>query len=319
MLQQAVYFGTWASPWTDQGDKMDLALITGFNIVYLSFAKPDGTYKKGSYIFDNTGLNFCQDFTVVKRAISILKTKNIKVMLSVGGGTYPYRAQEPYANYQMMIDLMTDLGCDGIDIDWEPVNQANDDHQFGPIIYGFRSRMKNLLSGTCLPQGAYGKESGNIWKGQNIKGLLSNGSDLDWVNVMAYDTGPPSSYDALGSFTCFRVYYKGPLHLGVELGPQAWGGWITSADDIKREAEWVKKDGNGGMFIWAYHKDPNGSPSVSATYAMVSSIFGSDKNPCPGPTPPPSIPPPPEPSVPQKRSSETSCPSCGKKLKLQEL
>ena len=77
MLQQAVYFETWASPWTDQAEKMDLANIVGFNIVYLSFAKPDGTYKKGSCIFDNTGLNFCQTFTVVQNAITILKKKNI--------------------------------------------------------------------------------------------------------------------------------------------------------------------------------------------------------------------------------------------------
>ena len=319
MLQQAVYFETWASPWTDQAEKMDLANIVGFNIVYLSFAKPDGTYKKGSCIFDNTGLNFCQTFTVVQNAITILKKKNIKVMLSVGGGTYPYRPQEPHANYQMMIDLMTDLGCDGIDIDWEPLNQANDDYQFGPIIHGYKSRMKGLLSGTCLPAGAYGKDANNIWKGQNIKGLVSNGNELDWVNIMAYDSGSPASYDALGSFTCYRIYYKGPLFLGVELGEQAWGGWITSEDDIKREAEWVKKDGNGGIFIWAYQKDTHGSPSVSATYALVSSVFGQDKNPDGGSTPAPPVPPPAEPSVPQKRASETSCPSCGKRLKLQEL
>jgi len=319
MLQQAIYFESWASPWTDKPEQMDLASIDGFKIVYLSFAKPDGTYIKGSNTFENTGLNFSQTFCVVKQAIDILKKKNIKVMLSVGGGTYPFRAQEPHANYQMMIDLYTDLGCDGIDIDWEPPNQADDDYQFGPIIHGFKSRMKGLLSGTCLPAGAYGKEANNIWKGQNIKGLVSNGNDLDWVNVMAYDSGPPSSYDALGSFTCYRIYYKGPLYLGIELGEQAWGGWVTSADDIKREAEWVKKDGNGGTFIWAYQKDTNGSPSVSATYALVSSVFGKNENPDGGSTPTPPVPCPAEPSVPAKRASETECPSCHKKLKLQEL
>ena len=113
-----VYFDTWASKWVSKSSDMDLAKIPApFNVVYLAFAQPDMTYKSGSYNLSGTGLNFSQDFSVVKGAIKILQAKGTKVMLSVGGASYLNWAG---MNTKAIDALVLDLELDGVDIDFEP-------------------------------------------------------------------------------------------------------------------------------------------------------------------------------------------------------
>lgn len=226
-------------------------------VVYLAFAIPSGSYKKGSLSFAGTGLSFGVSFTKVAQDIEFLNSKGVIVMLSVGGGGSPYPS-----NFQpgWVHDLVADLGCDGIDIDWEPPTGAAMDGEFGPLIRSFKQGSKGYLSAACWSTGAYGK-NGDTFQGMNIKGIEMAGSLLDWINAMTYDAG--KTFDPLGALACYRIYYKGQINLGIELGMQGWGDKLISIADVEKYWAWVKKEGNMGAFFWSYKKDTTGSPSLA--------------------------------------------------------
>lgn len=108
----------------------------------------------------------------------------------------------------------------------------------------------------------------------NLKGLQLQGNLLNEVNVMAYDAG---KYDAVASYNSFRKIYAGQINLGFELGPQSWGGYVTTVNDVTVGCNAVQSDrqhqNKGGMFVWSYHKDTSGSPSVAQTVAIAKTIL----------------------------------------------
>lgn len=244
---------------------MDLANIDPrVNVVYLSFANPNTTYKAGSKTLAGTGLDFNQDWAVVAGAISLLKARGVCVMLAVGGATYQFN---PNMSVTPVCDLARDLGCDGIDIDWEPTNGARQEDEFPILIQKFRSDLgpTKKLCAAVFSTGAYGKD-GDTYKGMNIKGLVQQGSSLDWLNIMAYDAGPPppqGMYDPLGAFSAYRLYYPGPLVFGFQPGPMGWGGHLITLEEVKKNTAHVfEENKTNGIFIWSYQKNTAGSPSV---------------------------------------------------------
>ncbi len=296
-MSVTVYLDTWASPWTADPTKMDLAnLYAGIDCINLAFASPTSTYKKGTMSFSGTGLNFAMDFTVVQQAIAIAKKSGTRVLLSVGGATYQFRTADPYANYQNLIDLCNDLGCDGIDLDWEPNGGgASVDYAFGWIIQGFKQAGAAYLTAACTGNGVLPITDpvNDGYRGMNLKGLTLQGKNLDAVNVMAYDAG---KFDAVASYNQYRKVYAGQLNLGFELGPQSWGSYVTTIADVTTGCNGVQADrllGNkGGVFIWCYHKDTTGSPTDSQTISIAKSILVSTSS------PPPPLP------------NKTCCPYC---------
>jgi hypothetical protein len=282
-----VYYDTWACKWTDDPNAMNLAKMPkDVTSVILAFANPKGSYKKGSFTFANTGLEFSSSFTTVKGAIQILRNRGVKVLLGVGGSLYQYNTFVPYAQFKDMKDLVDDLGCEGIDIDWEPSNGIEIDWHFSEIIQACKDVGIKYLTAACTGSGVYTPNgNGDGYKGMNIKGIVAKGHLLDAIHIMAYDAGDITSFDPLASYTSYRMYYKGPLLLGFELGPQAWGGYITNLDDIKKACNWVQKDRlagyQGGIFIWCFHKVSTGSPDLNMTITTARSIC-----PLPNPTPP---------------------------------
>lgn len=175
MTTLAVYWETWSGK--------DLSAVAdSVDIIYLAFADPKSSYKSGQKTFEGTGLNFSESFSQVQSKIAGLVSKGKKIMLSVGGASYPYPAEfKPEAS----VALMRDLGCQGIDIDWEPAYGVSDAWQFGPIIGSLRATdSKMYLSAACWSVGAYGPKSGENYYGLNIPGIESNGSQLDWINIM---------------------------------------------------------------------------------------------------------------------------------------
>lgn len=268
MKRVAVYFETWSSKWTNDPKQMDLALIAApVTVVNISFSSPGSSYKKGQNTFQNTGLSFSQEFWVVKGAIGILRGKGIKVMLAVGGGSYWSNPNTSY-NAVASVALMEDLGCDGIDLDWE-VNKAYD-YELSKAIVATRSVMKPgcLLSFAGWSTGAYGPDGDN-YKGMNIHAMVNHGSQVDFINIMAYDAG--TIYDPIGALECYRVYYKGPLLLGFEVGTQAWGGALLSKDQANM---WMKKTHSYskeyGIFVWSLQKESKGTASVKEILDMTT-------------------------------------------------
>ena len=56
-------------------------------------------------------MEFSQDFTVVKQAIALLKKRGVKVLISVGGGSYKFPSGD---NAIAVCSLAADLDVDGI-------------------------------------------------------------------------------------------------------------------------------------------------------------------------------------------------------------
>jgi len=288
---RGVYWQTWSSKWTSAAANLDLvtALDPNCDLVYLAFANPSTTYKQGSLSFGGTGLDFSMDFSVVRDAIKILKTRGVNTLLSVGGATYQFNVN---VSAQPVIDLARDLGVDGIDLDWEPTNGAQQDDEFPTLIKNYRAALwpGAKLSAAVFSTGAYGK-NGDTYQGMNIKGLVTQGSSLDWINLMAYDAGPPppqGTFDPLGAFTAYRMYYPGPIVFGFEPGPQSWGGHVIQLDEVKKNVAYVLNENpNNGIFVWSAQKDTNGSVSVSQILKIALSSSSNPNNNTPvsgGPT-----------------------------------
>lgn len=176
-----VYLETWAVKWNSTSDNEISNLDPNINTVYLAFAKPDNTYRKGDFKFDGTGLNFSLDFKVVVESIRLLKKRKVKVLLAIGGGSY--WSTPTTFNHLGCIDLMEDLECDGVDIDWEvgitdDISPLNAMGALYPLLKG------KILSFTCFSTGAFEKSVNDNYRGMNIKAIKGFGAYIDQVNVM---------------------------------------------------------------------------------------------------------------------------------------
>lgn len=271
-----VYWQSWSSAWTANAANLDLVtkLDPQCNLVNIAFVNPSCTYISGSKSWSGTGLDFSMDFQVVVDAITLLKKRGVTVMLAVGGSTYKFTM----TSAKPVIDLAHDLGVAGIDIDWEPTLGAQVDLEFELLIPQYRKLLwpGAKLSAAVFSTGAYGK-NGDTFQGMNIRGLVSHGSDLDWINLMAYDAGPPppvGTYDPLGAFTAYRMYYAGPIVFGFEPGQQGWGAHVIDAAEVKRNAEYVYKENpNNGIFIWSAQKETSGSATVQEIIGTAADIW----------------------------------------------
>lgn len=242
-----VYFESW-DEWKGRLKDLNKA----YNTVYLSFADPKGKWNGGDW--SGTGMQFHSSVDVVKEDIRELQGRGVTVMLSVGGASFPF--QDGFDGTEM-VKLANDLGCDGIDIDWEGGgNWVN-------IIHTFKMSQQKAngkcmkLSAAVWSTGCMQPVQGDQYRGMNIAGLVTHGSYFDWLNIMAYDCGPPSMISPNGSFYTYRVYYPGPLCMGFEVGKMGWGGYLTTQDDVKSAAGYTGADKLGdknGYFIWSYRK-----------------------------------------------------------------
>jgi chitinase len=248
---------------------MDLAQLSNpISIVNLSFVQPACVYVVGQNSWRGTGLDFSQDFWVVREAIQIIRRKGIKVMLSVGGGSY-WSDSNVVFNPKGCVALMYDLGCDGIDLDWEVGEKF--DWQLTNAIRDLKPLMPHdkYISFAGTGTGAFGK-NGDNFQGMNIHAITNQGGNVDWINIMAYDAG---KFDAIGALECYRIYYKGPLLVGFEIGDQAWGGYKTTLGDVVNVCcRTLKENPTNGIFIWCLHKDPAGTPTVNDILTVAACL-----------------------------------------------
>ncbi len=314
-MRSAVYWQTWSTKWCAKSEDMDLyrELDPRVQIVYLAFSTATHNYTKGKYTLEGTGLQFSQDFAVVKGAIQLLKQRGVTVMLSVGGGSYPFNVDT--VRPEACVALAADLGVDGIDMDWEPAGGVSDAWQFAPLISGFRKALwpGAKLSAAVWSIGAADPARGGF-SGMNREGLKTQGRDLDWINIMAYDAG--DSYDAIAACRQYREVYAGPMHMGFEVGTQGWGGALLKMDEVVRGVAWISQEcDDNGMFIWAYQKESRGTPSVAEILVVAASAQNKPQQP---PQPDKSSPPKmPLPAVPRQEGVKMgACKHCGNDVYL---
>lgn len=180
-MKVATYLESWAVPYTVSSNNDISNLDPNIDTVYIAFAKPDNTYKKGDFTISKTGLNFSLDFKVLVESIRLLKKRKVTVILAVGGGSY--WSNPTVFNHLGCIDLMNDLGCDGIDIDWEvgitddraPVNAIS---ALYPLMGGKR------IIFTCFSTGAFGKSLNDKYRGMNVRAISECKQYIDAVNIM---------------------------------------------------------------------------------------------------------------------------------------
>lgn len=153
---RGVYYQSWSMPWVSAAMNSDLVAVPhNVNLVYLAFAQPNCTYAPGQRSFAGTGLQFSSDFDVVAAAIKMLRNRGVTVMLSVGGATYGWDNYNPAS----LANLCFELGCSGIDLDWEAMDGAASSHHLGPIIAEARFWLPRpyLLSMAGYSVGCYGQ------------------------------------------------------------------------------------------------------------------------------------------------------------------
>lgn len=254
MTRVGVYFQSWSSSWASQ--HLDLENCEG-DLVYLAFVNPSCSYRSGQMTFAGTGLDFSSDFKVVKSAIEVLKSKNKKVMLSVGGATYQFNTIQ----VENILALQKDLNCDGIDIDWEPTTGDHD--AFAEVIKQFGVRKSGYLSAAVFSVGAYGEgqwkdsKPQGMYTGLNRKGLLEAGHYLDWINIMSYDAS--DEFNPTEAFQAYKSIYLKDIYLGYEVGQQAWGGSLLTLEHVKLWTRYILSQ-KGHFFIWSWQK--SGQPNA---------------------------------------------------------
>ncbi|NQX81057.1 MAG: hypothetical protein HRT66_03550 [Flavobacteriaceae bacterium] len=127
------YFPCWRESWPSEFGNSKLREIPSYvNTIFLSFAKPNMRYEKGSYDISATGIQTPYGGFTLLESINALNNKGIKVILSVGGETYWVGglAETPNAdcfdiNYQHIKDFLDDFNIAGIDWDYEPNGQIS--------------------------------------------------------------------------------------------------------------------------------------------------------------------------------------------------
>jgi len=288
-MSSALYFPSWSTRWSSNPSECPISQLKTkypkLTHIFICFSKPDLSYSKGQYTFAGTGLEFSSDFSVIREAITFIKSKGVKVFLSVGGGAYWSHNQA--FNITSTIYLADDLNMDGIDIDYE---STGDGKSLTSHIRNLRSQYSKLIFFAGWSTGAYTPDGS--YAGTAIDALKNVGNLVDGVNIMAYDAG--STYSPQTAFNAYRSLYKGTLLLGFLVGQPGWGGYLLTTADVKRDTLFISNQPNSGIFIWCEGKE--GSPSI----LDIFSINSSNSKP-----PPPTIPPPPTPS-----KISLQCPVC---------
>ncbi|GAA6616168.1 cellulose binding domain-containing protein [Scytonema sp. NUACC26] len=273
------YFESWSETSASTPEQLQLANIAPYvNMVMVSFMKPDGIYNKGSYDLSTTGLNFTAGGRVVKDAIALLKQRNprTKVLLSVGGATYTNFAQ---LNPTAIANVVADFGFDGVDIDYEPDNNAvcssvgekiscSSDAEFRRVVSQIRQVLPKpyLITVAAWSIGAYGEGQWANSQPQGQKtGLLLNllrspeAAAIDQLNVMSYDAG--STYNPQEALAAYQNYFSGKVVMGVEVPPEAWGGHVYTIPEVQSLGQAVVNKNAAGLMLWSLQKQPQGTPS----------------------------------------------------------
>ena len=272
-MQVGVYFESWFMPYSETHANDLTNLQKEINTVYLSFASPTLTYKKGEKTFQNTGLSFSSSFSVIKSSIILLQMRGVKVFLAVGGGSY--WSEKKTVNYQSVVDLCDDLNCDGIDIDWEV--GLSDDSSPVEVIKKLNGLTPKLISFTCFSTGAYPPNENDKFSGMNIKAIKECSNIIDQINIMAYDAG--KTYSPLTAFKAYRSLYPGIINIGFEIGKQGWGDAILFKPELLKTSQEVEKDKLTGCFFWVYKILTLGllfSPPRIFNYTSGRSHYSSD-------------------------------------------
>lgn len=264
------YYQTWSDSWKANGADTVLAKLPGYvNVVNLSFAEPNMSYSAGSLSLGGTGIGVPYDGPTLKAAVAALHQAhpNTKVMLSVGGATFPNWST---FNPGSVAAFVKDFGLDGVDIDYEPAtaNCSNNggtvscpsDGEYVNVVKSMRAALPHpyWISIAAWSVGAYGEGAwanappASAYTGLSLAVLKQAGSALDLVNVMSYDASP--AFSPTQALAAYQHYYSGRIAMGIEVPPEAWGGHVETVGEIDTLADAVNASGAAGLMLWSIQK-----------------------------------------------------------------
>ncbi len=258
-----VYAGTWNTSFYDLAPANIPNYITTIN---LAFVRPNTTYRRGSYEFDQAvaGFEFVEGATTnngqkkftaqqaqdFRNIIASLKARGTEVFISVGGWAYSQGSQWAGFRAANVVDLALDLGASGVDIDWEAegnsCNKLTAD-QFsctkdGEIIGIVTSLYNEIRSrGVNLKISIAGWSTGAYYvKGTPFEeGLVQWGSPFGGTMYrVVKDHGSKIDfinlmsydageyYDPREGYESYRAIYSGPINVGLEIAPEGAGGAV---------------------------------------------------------------------------------------------
>ncbi|MEP7123395.1 MAG: carbohydrate-binding protein [Byssovorax sp.] len=264
------YYQTWSDGWKANGADTVLAKLPSYvNVVNISFAQPNMNYAAGSLSLGGTGVGVPYDGPTLKVAIAALHQKNpgTRVMLSVGGATFPSFSS---FNAGGIAAFVKDFGLDGVDIDYEPANPActngggtvscPSDAEYVSVVKSMRAALPSpyWISIAAWSVGAYGEGAwanappSSAFAGISLAVLKQASSSLDLVNVMSYDASP--AFDPVQALHAYQHYFTGRIAMGIEVPPEAWGGHIETVGEIDTLANAVNGSGAAGLMLWSIQK-----------------------------------------------------------------
>ncbi len=275
--------------WSGDANAIQYSKLSHINY---AFALPtsDGSIKA----LDNPGK--------LQTIVSLAHGQGKKVLIAVGGWsdggtpldpTFETLAGNATSRSRFVtacMNLVTQYGVDGIDIDWEYPDVGQSSTNYDLLMGALSTQLKaqgKLLSAAVI---------GNGSQGDGVPASVF--SKIDWLNVMAYDANDfqHSTYDyALQclSYWSGRGMAKNKINLGVPFyGHPTWESYATlvgrgadpNADvfgnvgyngitTIKKKSQYVKDNGYGGIMIWELSQDlSNQNSLVSAIYSVLGSV-----------------------------------------------
>ncbi len=257
------YAGTWN---TSIYDLTTANIPNYYTHLNLAFAKPNTTYVKGSYAFDQevAGFEFVegaatpngqrkftqQQVQDLRNNIAALKNRGTQVWVSVGGWAYSQGSEWANFNAARVVDLAVDLGTSGVDIDWEAngatVNKLGPDQFAGTkdgeikgiitsLYNEIRSRGLNLgISIAGWSTGAYYVagtpfEEGKVQWGSPYGGVMYRvvKDNGYMINfINLMSYDGGDYYDPREGYESYRAIYSGPINMGIEIAPEGAGGAV---------------------------------------------------------------------------------------------
>ncbi|MCX7748891.1 MAG: glycosyl hydrolase family 18 protein [Clostridia bacterium] len=257
------YAGTWNTSIYDLDPKN---IPNYFTHVNLAFARPDTTYQKGSYAFDQAvaGFEFVEGATTFtgqkkftpqqvqdfKNIIAALKARGTEVWVSIGGWAYSQGSQWANFNAPHVVDLALDLGATGIDVDWESSGSTvkkgppdtfscSKDGEIKGIVSSLYNEIKSRgvkmgISIAGWSTGAYYVlgtpfEEGKVQWGSPFGGTMYRvvkDNGHMLSHINLMSYDGGEYYDPREGYEAYRAIYDGPINVGIEIAPEGSGGAV---------------------------------------------------------------------------------------------